>query len=64
MVRIPPELLDQLDNWIAARADPRPSRPEAIRRVLDQALGTAKPGAKPKRGWGRQFASFQWPRAA
>jgi hypothetical protein len=50
MVRIPPELLDQLDNWIAARADPRPSRPEAIRRVLDQALGTAKPGAKPKRG--------------
>lgn len=32
---------DQLsapDNWVAARPEPRPSRPEAIRRLLTCAL--------------------------
>jgi hypothetical protein len=32
-------LLDALDAWIAAHPEPRPSRPEAIRRILSQALG-------------------------
>jgi len=31
--------LTKLDAWIAAQPEPRPSRPEAIRRVLSQALG-------------------------
>ena len=30
--------LSALDNWIAARPEPRPSRPEAIRRLLTCAL--------------------------
>jgi hypothetical protein len=31
--------LDALDAWIAAQPEPRPSRPEAIRRLLGEALG-------------------------
>lgn len=37
-VRIPPEQLSRLDTYIAAEPD-KPSRPEAIRRLLDKALG-------------------------
>jgi len=32
-------LIDRLDAWIASQPKPRPSRPEAIRRLLDEALG-------------------------
>jgi hypothetical protein len=39
LVRLHPPLLDNLDAWIAAHPEPRPSRPEAIRRLLDEALG-------------------------
>jgi hypothetical protein len=28
----------RLDAWIGRQAEPRPSRPEAIRRLLEQAL--------------------------
>ena len=28
-----------IDAWIAAHPEPRPSRPEAIRRILAEALG-------------------------
>jgi hypothetical protein len=31
--------LSALDAWIAAQPEPRPSRPEAIRRLLAEALG-------------------------
>lgn len=37
-VRLPPEQLAPLDAWIAAQPDPKPSRPEAIRKLLDGAL--------------------------
>jgi hypothetical protein len=37
-VRLHPPLLDNLDAWIAAQAEPRPLRPEAIRRLLALAL--------------------------
>ena len=30
---------DRLDAWIAAQPEPRLSRPEAIRRILAEALG-------------------------
>ncbi len=30
-VRLQPDMLAQLDAWIAGRPDPKPSRPEAIR---------------------------------
>jgi hypothetical protein len=43
-VRIQPKLMQGLDRWIADHK-PRPSRPEAIRRLLEQAL-TAR-GAAP-----------------
>jgi len=41
LVRLLPAPLDALDAWIAARPEPRPTRPEAIRRILAEAL--AKP---------------------
>ena len=31
--------LSSLDAWIAAQHDPKPTRPEAIRRLLAEALG-------------------------
>jgi hypothetical protein len=39
LVRTPQELLDALDAWIAAKPEPRPSRPEAIRLLVRGALG-------------------------
>jgi hypothetical protein len=44
-VRLPPPELAALDEWIAKHAEPRPSRPEALRRLAKYAL-TAK--AKPQ----------------
>ena len=38
MVRLPPEYVAILDRWIDAQPDPKPSRPEAIRRLLTAAL--------------------------
>ncbi|HWW63369.1 MAG TPA: hypothetical protein VNZ43_01280 [Sphingomonadaceae bacterium] len=42
-VRLDPELLAALDAWIARHTEPRPSRPEAIRRVLAGSLGSNHP---------------------
>ncbi len=49
-VRLHDDALGRLDAWIAKQEDPSLSRPEAIRRVLDQALplSGAKRGKKPK----------------
>jgi hypothetical protein len=41
MVRVPPAQLQRLDSWIAAQGRDDPGRPEAIRRLLDLALGAA-----------------------
>lgn len=38
-LRLYPELDAALDVWIAKQPDPKPSRPEAIRRVLRATLG-------------------------
>jgi hypothetical protein len=43
-VRLQPGQLGTLDAWIA-RQDDQPSRPEAIRRLLGQALGEGQPKA-------------------
>lgn len=59
-VRLQPCLLDDLDRWIAAQDDPKPTRPQAIRVILDAAIvrpraakggasGTQKSRAKPDR---------------
>lgn len=37
-VRIPAELDAKLNAWIAAQPEPKPSRSEAIRRLLEKAL--------------------------
>jgi hypothetical protein len=37
-VRLLPELLDPIDQWIATQPDPKPSRPEAIRMLLRERL--------------------------
>lgn len=36
-VRFPPDQLARLDGWIATQGD-KPSRPEAIRRIVERAL--------------------------
>jgi len=33
-------MLVAIEAWIAAQPDPKPSRPEAIRRLLEKALAT------------------------
>ena len=45
-VRIPPDLLSDLDTWISEQSDPKLSRPEAIRLLLADSLvglGIRKP---------------------
>jgi hypothetical protein len=38
VVRTQPDLLSALDRWIARHPEPKPSRPEAVRRVLVEHL--------------------------
>ncbi|MEP7240577.1 MAG: hypothetical protein ABI697_06805 [Devosia sp.] len=37
-VRMPPDQLARLDKWVKAQPD-KPSRPEAVRRLVDRSLG-------------------------
>ena len=37
-VWVSPQELSHLDAWIAAQPEPRPSRPEAMRRILAQVV--------------------------
>ena len=37
--RLPETLGIRIDAWIARQPEPRPSRTEAVRRLLDEALG-------------------------
>ncbi|MEN2787849.1 hypothetical protein ACFOKI_15830 [Sphingomonas qilianensis] len=37
-IRMLPDLLAALDEWIEAQVEPKPSRPEAARRILWEAL--------------------------
>ena len=41
-VRLQPSALERLDIWIVAQPEPKPSRPEAIRRLVDKALARFK----------------------
>jgi ParB family transcriptional regulator, chromosome partitioning protein len=40
-VQVPVETLDRVDAWIVSQPDPKPSRPEAIRRLVEKALASA-----------------------
>jgi hypothetical protein len=46
VVRCDRPLLSKLDGWIGAQPKPKPTRPDAIRRLLEQALGDKLPVAK------------------
>ena len=50
MVRIPPEELAALDAWIA-KANPKPSRPVAIRELVRDALGGKQVRLPGRKGW-------------
>jgi hypothetical protein len=47
-VRIPPAEVKALDGWIKSQPTPRPSRPEAIRRLVEYAIVMAPTGPLPK----------------
>src|SRR5690349_9950179 len=42
-VRLEPEELSQLDAWINAQPEPKPTRRDGVRRLLDMALGYRVP---------------------
>ena len=41
-----PETVAALDRWIAAQPDPKPTRPEAIRRLIEFGLRAAQGAAE------------------
>lgn len=43
--RLGRDLLDRLDAWIGGQPEPRPSRSEAVRRILTEALGGTEAGS-------------------
>lgn len=45
VVRLPDSLLTEVDAWISRQPEPRPSRPEGIRRLLADALGGTDAGS-------------------
>jgi hypothetical protein len=47
VLRLDPPNLSALDAWIAAQPEPRPSRSEAIRLILSQALGKTADAKSP-----------------
>jgi hypothetical protein len=42
-VRLQPPQLAALDSWIDQQPEPKPSRPEAIRRLIESPLESRKP---------------------
>jgi hypothetical protein len=42
-VRLLPPALDALDAWIGSQPEPKPSRPEAMRRLMTAALALERP---------------------
>jgi hypothetical protein len=42
-LRLPPKELEAIDSWIAKQQKPLPSRPLAIRRLIELGLKTAPP---------------------
>jgi len=57
MVRLLPEQATSLDDWREKQTD-RPGRPEAIRRLIAQALAIAAPSAPAKAGSRRKVAEL------
>ena len=67
LVRIPPDEITLIDGWIKGRSAPKPSRPEAIRRLVEIGLGSAKIARAQKRSdspTARDLAAVQIDRLA
>jgi hypothetical protein len=45
-VRLYPDIEAALDAWIAQQPEPKPSKPEAVRRILRNALELTWPAAE------------------
>lgn len=45
-MRVQPPLMDALDGWISKQEPPFPSRPEAIRRLVEIGLSVDRPQAQ------------------
>ena len=41
-VRVPPEQLARLDAWIETEPEPKPTRPDAIRKLIDRGLSVSQ----------------------
>ena len=54
-VRLLPDQLACIKEWIAAQPKPRPSRPEAIRRLLDLGLAGTPTGRRSHKATSRAF---------
>src|SRR3712207_4605545 len=66
-VRLQPELLIALDDWISWQPKPRPSRPEAVRRLLSARLAgehrkVSRTASKPSPGKGPAGARSRQPK--
>ena len=48
MVRIPPAEIEPIDAWIKAQPKPKPSRPEAIRRLVEIGLAKSNTPKRPR----------------
>jgi hypothetical protein len=61
-VRMLPNELKALDAWIKMHPAPRPPRPEAIRRLVELALGGGMPQQKRSKksaSWAREMAGLE-----
>lgn len=67
VVRMHPPMLAGLDEWIAKQKQPFPSRPEAVRRLVELGLGSVKIARAQKRSdspTARDLAAVQIDRLA
>jgi hypothetical protein len=55
LVRLPRELLSELDAWIAAQRDPLLTRPEALRRFTKERLAGVGASSEDVAELGRKF---------
>jgi hypothetical protein len=57
-LRVVPRELAALDRWIGGQPTPRPTRPEAIRRLLEQVLASSMSERPPRESTAKQAAEL------
>jgi hypothetical protein len=53
VVRMHPPMLAELDEWIAKQKPPFPSRPEAVRRLVETAFASSRPARYSEKAAGK-----------